>query len=153
MNRGIDLSSGGTLRTGGDVLLTGTGSSVASGKYNAGIYLNRALVEGTNLIIRGTGGGGSDNNDGFRMLGGGLRGTLDLEGRALGTTTGRLNVGVYLYGVDLGLALGSITGEGGGGVGLNHGIFMQGGVAFGGTTTGTAGAGIRSEAKAGTGFA
>ena len=181
-NRGIDFASGGTVRTGGDVEMEGSGTTNGGVKYNSGIYLRQVLVEGTNvnltgtgatgssghynrgidlyfarvvgtnLMFRGTGGNGSSYNEGFRMVGGSLSGTLDLVGSALGTTTGKYNTGVYFLKANLGLAFGSITGTGGGGVGSNHGIYMQGGVAFGGATTGFAGAGAGSLAKAGSAF-
>ena len=80
-------------------------------------------------------------------------GTTTLTGMALGTTTAVWNSGVYVF---LNSTVtgggGTITGNGGGGTGFNHGIYIT----LGSTTTlgtsGTAGSGATSEDEAGSFF-
>jgi len=97
--------------------------------FNTGVYLlglpTTGIDAGGTLTITGNGGGGSSFNEGVRVIGGTLGGTLNLNGTASTGTTGVWNSGVYLLNVTTG-ASGSITGTGGGGNGFNHGVYAIG---------------------------
>ena len=112
------------------VRLTGMSSEDSTGRGNYGLYLdNSSFNATTQSIIAGTGGGGSNDNYGLRMNRGLVNSgtTTDLVGMAFGSTTGKKNSGVYLYnGVTLAGADGiNINGTGGGGTGMNFGVFMN----------------------------
>ena len=154
-NDGVQLSKVDSF-SGGKIEITGNGNSATSGKSNRGIYLYKNnIATDHELIIRGTSGSGTRDNQGVRLVGGSLSTTtygLIIEGEALAATSQKFNIGAYIYnGAILAGSPITVTGIGGGGIdGLNHGIYMHKNItAPGAITTGTAGAGPDSETEAG----
>lgn len=162
LNRGVEIASGGTVTsTSGDVSITGTGSGSASGVFNTGVYLLGSTASSGSgaLSITGDGGTGSTLNEGIRIQSSSVTstGTTTLTGTANAGTTGLLNGGVYIFlnSTVNGGGGSSITGIGGGGTNLNHGVVMNLGITSNiadGSITGTAGTGPLSSDRYGNFF-
>jgi hypothetical protein len=127
-----------------------------TGKANYGVLMNRSdFSAGTDIFVEGVAGSGTSNNQGVRISGGSLiaGGNLMIDGTGERSTTGKGNIGVAIInGVSLAGTLG-ISSAGGGGIGMNHGIFMNRRIEaethVGASIVGFAGGGADSEDLAG----
>lgn len=155
LNRGVEMFSSNVASTGtGSVSLEGVGSLSGAGVFNTGTYVANSTVSATtgSLSITGNGGTGSSLNDGVRIQGSSVTtsGVLSLLGTANANTKGVFNSGVHIFlnSTINGSGASSITGFGGGGTLLNHGVSMNLGITSNvplGSITGTAGAGNLSK--------
>jgi len=157
-NNGLYVDGGSITSTDDSVDLVGTAGTDVSGKANRGVFLNKTAVSATigRVTVFGDAGGGTDDNQAVRVVGGSLSSAnfLQLFGTVEGATNGKNNIGVFLFN---GVALSSdspitLEGSGGGGTAMNHGIYMHKNISVtGGSATfdGTAGTGDDSEDEAG----
>jgi len=129
LNHGVYLLAMTASGNAGATQLTGTAHSSTSGMLNTGVYLQSSQTSGTTLDVLGTGGGGTTLNQGIRLNGGSAQatgGNASFTGQARSTTSGTSNSGVHMQGAAIGsTGTTTVTGTGGGGTGLNHGIYMQ----------------------------
>jgi len=157
-NTGIHIRGGSMVSTGGELSIYGDAQATTTGSSNHGTEISGVEVAAvsSDLQIDGVGGGGSSQNMGVRVIGSTITanngsGVIGLFGTARSVTTGELNIGVYVF--DKVVLNGSCEfgGNGGGGTGLNHGLFMNKKITANDINdlSNTAGAGADSEEEAG----
>jgi len=145
-NDGVFTDSAGTIRSAyGDITIVGYGSPDSTGSDNLGI-LTRGRIESTgtgadaaNITLTGTGGAGTDNNDGvYAASSGTIRssdGDITIVANGSTSSTGSSNRGIDARGTIASTGTGSIdlTGTGGRGADNNDGVLNIGSIQ---TTTG-----------------
>ncbi len=128
LNHGVELLKSNLSATGnGQVLLSGSGDRGGSGILGS----KSSILSSTGAVtVTGTGGIGTKDNRGVSLTRSVLRstdgGNITAQGTANPATNGTGNVGVFIERGTVGTT-GSfaISGTGGGGVGGNHGVFMN----------------------------
>lgn len=153
-NVAVDIRKGSITAQTGDLNIDGAGHTDATGSFNFGISIVGTTISAaaSDLLIMGTGGGGLNNNRGLSIMkstlvANGGTGVVGVYGTSRSTTTGVRNIGNYLFNGVLLDGDAEIGGTGGGGTGLNHGIFAKRNVAADSVIFlgGTAGDGDSSE--------
>ena len=94
----VDLTAGGTLTVTGSAAVSATGSS------NRAIFLQSVDASGSAITVNGNGGGGTNKNEGLRVLSSNFTstsGSVNLQGIASNTTTGSGNRGTYAHKVTI----------------------------------------------------
>jgi len=148
-NYGVHLSRVVVEASGSTAGIVGNAAATTQGRNNHGVFLNRTSVSATDEAdVRGTGGGGTNNNQGIRFIGGDISadGLTYLKGIAFAGTTGKGNVGLYIVnGTQIGEDA-ELYGTGGGGTGKNYGVFMNKNIsAPGASVAGTATDGVSED--------
>ena len=152
VDTGAKILSGDDGTTFGSINITGQGSTLATGNYNFGVWLDGTnttiQTTGGNISMTGTGGGTGSSGGNFgtvisaaASVQAGGAGTVQLTGHGNATSTGGGNMGVRVEGVGTKVttAGGDIsvqgTGGGTGSGGYNHGVIVvDGGVIQSGGT-------------------
>ena len=157
-NVGLHATKGSIVARTAAAILTGEALADTTGSHNRGVELLSTRIQaGAGAVITGTGGGGNSHNQGVRIVRGSLEATpltgVQINGEARNTTTGSSNIGVYFKnGITVKGKNLMMTGTGGGGVGLNHGLLVDRNITADvviSSFDGTAGTGLTSEDKVG----
>ena len=153
-NIGLSVHRSTLIGRTGDVLLDGQAGATTTGSNNRGTEITSSLIQaGADAVISGFSGNGINHNQGVRIVRSSVEAgpstRISIVGTARETTSGKSNMGVFL---DNRVAFkgGSLvmSGDGGGGIDLNHGIFANRNISTDTGTNaivGTAGAGLNSE--------
>ena len=126
----------GQITTGGTITIDGTGGS--AGAYAHGIEINGGVISTTSsaaTAISLTGNGGEGGNADYSNSGitafhseiTAANGGVMIEGNADASTTSSYNAGVSLYATTVSGTTLDVTGNGGGGLSNNRGIFLSSG--------------------------
>ena len=153
-NNGVYLHNSSLLARTGSIGVTGEALASTTGSNNVGVEVKASRIQSAgDTVIAGTSGGGLSHNHGVRMtrtsIEAGPGNNVDIYGEARNSTEASGNIGVHLRnGVSLRGNQLLMTGIGGGGTELNHGIFADRDIVdatTNNTIIGTAGAGEESE--------
>ena len=144
---GAKIFAGDDGATFGSVSITGTGSNIAAGDYNFGLWVDGTGTEinssGGNVTLLGTGGGAATSAGNFGLvvtsgavISAGGMGTVSLTGIGSANVLGGGNMGLRVDGAGSlitssgGAVTVTGTGGGSGNIGYNHGILVANGGAI-----------------------
>ncbi|MFZ9738121.1 MAG: CHAT domain-containing protein, partial [Prochlorotrichaceae cyanobacterium] len=134
----------------GDITIAGTANTATTGQNNSGISIGGTIATSDGAVsLTGTGGGGTDQNEGVKILvvdlGDGytgdsistVNGAITITGTASNGTTGQFNRGVSTLGTiaSTGTSAVSLTGTGGAGTNNNDGAYIKGNISTNGQIT------------------